>query len=359
MLREIRSTVTRDIANPMDAAEDDQVSPLPVLGQRRPSRASRPGSAVSIRTAGEMSDLADFMSSSFAIGAPARDSPSPYPPNMNEERSDRNPLFTQRKPRPSPYMSPNSLNPSDSPHNSKRFSDTSGEYHMQLHPTSRSLRHQASTDSMPTLAPSLYSVSTGRYTSAGPTTPVTYPADLPPSNHLGLKDGRRTGVDDTSLLYLRDDEEDNYHDVHNDPFPPLREKEIRGHPIDASSWPQKRPDAYWTLVDPIPPGPTPVSTHPSGGVQRYQPPTEAPPSLSSPSQVSLGSSNASLSPATGFSRFFKKGKAMTEDERREKQLKKEAARAEKEKRRREQAQRDAEDYSSQAMISMAIGGSTF
>ena len=250
---------------------------------------------------------------------------------------------------------------------------------------------------MPTLAPPPYSVFTDRFTSAGTTTLVTHSADLPPFDHLYLKDERRTSVNDTSLLYLRDDEEDNYHDVHNDPFPPLRERELRGHPTNASSWPQKRSDVHWTHVEPIPPEPTPpVSTNFSGEAQpvRYQPPTEAPPSLSSASQVSLGSwntpsdslntpsgpsnmplsssntlsgssnmplssSNAPSTPVTGFSRFFKKGKATTEDERREKQLKKEAVRAEKEKRHREQAQRDAEDFSPQAMISMAVGGSTF
>jgi len=359
VLREIRSTVTRNIASPMDDVEDDVVSPLPVLSQRRPTRTSRPGSTVSVRTANEMSDLADFMSSSFAIGAPAGESPSPYPPSVNEEHSDRNLIFTQRKPRPSPYTSPSSLSPSNSPHNSQRFSDTSSEYHLQMPPTSRSLRHKASTDSMPTLAASLYSVSTGRFTSAGPTTPVTYPADLPSSNHLGLKDDHRTGVDDPSLFYQRD-EEDNYHHLHNDPYPPLREQELRRHPPDTSSWPQKRSDAHWTPVDPISPElPSLESTHFPGEAQHHQPLNRAPSSLTSPSQVSLGSSNTPSSPSTGFSRFFKKDKAMTEDERQAKQLKKNAEKAEKEKRRREKPQRDAEDFSSQAMISMMVGGSTF
>ena len=142
VLREIRSTVTKDIANPMDAAEDDQVSPLPVFGQRRPTRTSRPESTVSICTEREMSDLADFMSSSFAIGVLARESPSTYPSNVVEEHSDRKPLFTQRKLRPLPSMpSSSSRNPSNSPHNSQRSSDIPGEYHLQLPSTSRSLRY--------------------------------------------------------------------------------------------------------------------------------------------------------------------------------------------------------------------------
>ena len=368
----------------MDAAEDDQITPLPNLGRRRSQRRTRPQSAVSFRTEGEMNDLTDFMSSSYAVGAPVIDSPNPYSSHFGGDLFDDPTLFTTRKSRSLPHTTPNS--PVTSAANSSseslnRFSDPSPEFQLQVPTTIRSRRSRVSTDSMPGLTASINSASTGRFTCPGPTTPIISPVDLPSPDSLAMIDERHLSdehADDEEehghghghgSLDHHDhedhqrEEDDHEHDddhLDNDPFPPLREKELRAPPTMTgtgsgtrrhTAWPQKKSDIHWLHVDRLSP---PLS---SGGGRRHHVSMDG----AAVSQVSLVSTKttATTRPSPSFARFFKKSgedKLVSEEEREEKKrAKKEEARATRERMRVEKAQRELE----MPMTTAMMGGRAF
>jgi len=349
----------------MDAAEDDQITPLPNLSRRRSQRRTRPQSVVSLHTEGEMNDLADYMSSSVALGSPVIDTPSPYTSHFGEDPFDPT-LFTTRKSLTTPNSPVSSAanSSSESLNRPNHFSDSSTEHQLQLPPSIRPCRSRISTDSMPGLTASINSVSTGRFTSPGPTTPVISLADLPSPDHLAIIDERRLS-DDHDHEYDEEEEhghghspldhhvhdhedhqreeDDHEHDddhLDNDPFPPLREKELRASPTTGTRlhipWPQKKPDIHWLHTDPIS---RPLS--PGGGRRHHVSMDGA--AVSQASLVSTKTTTTTRAPPS-FARFFKKGEDKSSEEEREekKRMKKEEAKATREKMRAEKAQRELE-----------------